>query len=91
MRDDCYYKGEYEDMGARFDTCTIYEHTIVKAECDGCKKYIPSTIRLVKKGKWLDKEPAMLGLMYATCSRCDTRQTLETRAKYCPLCGSIME
>lgn len=42
------------------------------------------------RGKWLDVEPAPSGLLYATCSVCGKRQTIEA-TNYCGNCGAKME
>ena len=42
------------------------------------------------RGKWLDVEPAPNGLLYATCSVCGKRQTVEA-PNYCGNCGARME
>lgn len=41
------------------------------------------------RGKWLDVEPAPDGLLYATCSVCGKRQTIEA-TNYCGNCGAKM-
>lgn len=42
------------------------------------------------RGKWVDVEPAPNGLLYATCSVCGKRQTVEA-VNYCGNCGTRME
>lgn len=41
-------------------------------------------------GRWEDVEPAPNGLLYATCSVCRKRQTIES-VNYCGECGARME
>lgn len=42
------------------------------------------------RGNWVDVEPAQNGLLYATCSVCGKRQTVEA-VNYCGNCGTRME
>ena len=44
----------------------------------------------VKRGRWVNVEPAPNNLFYATCSVCGDRQTVEV-ANYCPMCGASMD
>ena len=41
-----------------------------------------------RRGRWEDVEHAPNGLLYATCSVCGKRQTVET-TNYCGNCGSF--
>lgn len=50
-------------------------------------KDLPSAER---RGRWEDVEPAPNGLLYATCSVCGKRQTIES-VNYCGECGARME
>lgn len=43
-----------------------------------------------RRGMWVDIEPAPHNLLYATCSVCGERQTIEV-ANYCPMCGASMD
>ena len=46
-------------------------------------------IAFTQVGRWEDVEHAPNGLLYATCSVCGERQTIEV-ANYCPMCGASM-
>ena len=43
-----------------------------------------------RRGRWEDVEHAPNGLLYATCSVCGKRQTVEA-VNYCGNCGARME
>ena len=43
-----------------------------------------------RRGRWIDVEHAPNGLLYATCSVCGKRQTVEA-VNYCGNCGTRME
>lgn len=43
-----------------------------------------------RHGKWLDIEHAPYNLLYATCSACGKRQTIES-TNFCPHCGAKMD
>ena len=42
-----------------------------------------------RRGRWIDIEHAPNGLLYATCSACGKRQTIES-VNYCGNCGAKM-
>ena len=43
MKTDCYFCGEYRDMGASFNVCNYYADLEkgYYANCDKCRRYIP--------------------------------------------------
>lgn len=45
-------------------------------------------VQEVRHGRWIDVEHAPNGLLYATCSVCGKRQTIEA-TNYCGNCGSF--
>lgn len=47
-------------------------------------------VQEVRHGRWEDVEHAPNGLLYATCSVCGRRQTIES-VNYCGECGARME
>ena len=52
--------------------------------------YMPAAdVQEVRRGRWIDIEHAPNGLLYATCSVCGKRQTVEFTS-YCPNCGADM-
>lgn len=55
--------------------------------CERILNELPSAERL---GRWEDIEHAPNGLLYATCSVCGKRQTIEA-TDYCGNCGARME
>lgn len=63
------------------------EDWIRVAEVRESLKEMPSAER---RGRWEDVEHAPNGLLYATCSVCGKRQTVEA-VNYCGNCGTRME
>ena len=67
-----------------------YSNTALVSELNRSIGYLmrlPSAERL---GRWLNVEHAPNGLLYATCSVCGKRQTVES-VNYCGNCGARME
>lgn len=67
---------------AQQGTCEYWDR-----ESNFCSLYRPSAER---RGRWIDIEHAPNGLLYATCSVCGKRQTVEA-INYCGNCGARME
>lgn len=73
------------------DTCPY------KYEGAGCREYDriieipPADVRPVVRGRWEDKQFGPWGAVYATCSACRGRVTLDPAARsFCPCCGADM-
>ena len=55
------------------------------------KKIPPADVRPVVRGRWEDKQFGPWGAVYATCSACRGRVTLDPAARsFCPSCGADM-
>lgn len=79
-------KVAYWDKGiqsAKDDPC------IVDAMTDWAIRQIKALPSAERRGRWEDIEHAPNGLLYATCSVCRKRQTIET-TNYCGNCGARM-
>jgi len=51
----------------------------------------PADVRPVVRGRWEDKQLGPWGMVYATCSACKNRVTLEQlHRNFCPNCGADM-
>lgn len=51
----------------------------------------PADVRPVVRGRWEDKQLGPWGMVYATCSACKKRVTLEQlHRNFCPNCGADM-
>lgn len=61
-------------------------HLITDCKLEAFLHSLPSAER---RGRWEDVEHAPNGLLYATCSVCGKRQTVEFTS-YCPNCGADM-
>ena len=70
----------------------VYTHEWVTLDIK--EKSKPDFLQLCKepeqRGRWEDVEHAPNGLLYATCSVCGKRQTVEC-TNYCGNCGARME
>lgn len=61
-----------------------------KPAIDEVIKTIVADAQEVRHGRWEDVEHAPNGLLYATCSVCGKRRTIEA-TNYCGNCGARME
>ena len=71
-----------DEMSYAFNVKTNAHMAFIKALAD-----LPSAERW---GRWEDVEHAPNGLLYATCSVCGKRQTIES-VNYCGECGARMD
>lgn len=96
------YKGKYKSVytpGIEFESDYIarevardlmYHNQYPLTEHD--LNDLPSAdVRPVEKGRWVEEQPGPWGMVYATCSACKKRVTLEQRhMNFCPNCGADM-
>lgn len=87
---------EYIEKQAAIDACCFncYESNICGGTCDDTdriRNIPPADVRPVVRGRWKDKQLGPWGMVYATCSACKKRVTLEQRHRnFCPSCGADM-
>ena len=75
-----------EYVRAKFDYISYAEKDPITI----AKRIVDNAPSAERRGRWEDVEHAPNGLLYATCSVCGKRQTVEA-VNYCGNCGARME